>query len=72
MRDKRQCASCGVGFKASFNEQFGITVLIVIAHDLTLDRNGLFLEVNGVPLQTEYLTTTQTIIGSNVNDKFSL
>ena len=72
VRDKRQSSSGGVRFQTSFHEQFGTTVLIVITNDLALDRNGLFLEVDGIPLQTEYLTAAQTIIGSNVNDKFQL
>ena len=56
VRYQRKCTSCEIGFQSCLHKELRLAVLVIVAYDLTLDRDSLFLEVDRIPLQTENLT----------------
>ena len=69
MRDKRKCPSCRIGFQSCFDKNLHLTVFVIVAHDFSLNRDRLVLEVDRIPPQTKYLTSSQTIIRCDVHHK---
>lgn len=53
VRYQWKCSSCGIGFQPVLNKELSVTVLIVAAHDLSLNYDRLVLKVDSIPLQTK-------------------
>lgn len=69
---QRKCSSRGIGSQPCLNIELHFALVIIIAHNLTLNRDRLVLEVNSIPPQTKYLTSSQTVVSCDVNNKFEL
>ena len=69
VRYQRKCSSGGIGFQPSLYKDLYLTVIVVVAYYLTLNGDGLVLEVDCIPPQTKYLTSSQTIIRCDVHHK---
>ena len=72
MRYQRKCTPCRIGFQPGFHIEFHLTAVIVVADDFPLDSDCLVLEVDSIPPQTKYLTSSQTIVSCNIDNKLKL
>ncbi len=59
-----------MSFQSCLHKELGLSVFVIIAYDLAFDSDSTFLEVDRIPLQTEDLTSSQTVISCDVYDKF--